>query len=171
MCANGCCKPPVASSPPIDRNILNTMAFHGFGISQGAGHRPMSDINVTPLVDVMLVLLVIFIITAPLMASSIRLDLPQTPAARPSESVRVVTLVVDKSGGVFVDDVAQSPAALLKRLQGVAHLHPDTEVQLRADSAVPYGRMVEIIGVAQQAGLNRVGFMADGQAASGASSR
>lgn len=138
------------------------MAFHGFGSSHGWGHRPMSDINVTPLVDVMLVLLVIFIITAPLMASSIRLDLPQTPAARPSESVRAITLVVDKTGAVFMDDVALPSPALLKRLQDVARAHADTEVQLRADSAVPYGRMVEIIGLAQQAGLNRVGFVADG---------
>lgn len=138
------------------------MAFHGFGSSHGSGHRPMSDINVTPLVDVMLVLLVIFIITAPLMASSIRLDLPQTPAARPSESVRAITLVVDKTGAVFMDDVALPSPALLKRLQDVARAHADTEVQLRADSAVPYGRMVEIIGLAQQAGLNRVGFVADG---------
>jgi biopolymer transport protein TolR len=138
------------------------MAFHSFGNTHGASHRPMSDINVTPLVDVMLVLLVIFIITAPLMASSIRLDLPQTPAARPSESVRAITLVVDKTGAVFMDDVALPSLALLKRLQDVARAHADTEVQLRADSAVPYGRMVEIIGLAQQAGLNRVGFVADG---------
>jgi biopolymer transport protein TolR len=138
------------------------MAFHSFGNTHGASHRPMSDINVTPLVDVMLVLLVIFIITAPLMASSIRLDLPQTPAARPSESVRAITLVVDKTGAVFMDDVALPSPALLKRLQDVARAHADTEVQLRADSAVPYGRMVEIIGLAQQAGLNRVGFVADG---------
>ena len=138
------------------------MAFHSFGNTHGASHRPMSDINVTPLVDVMLVLLVIFIITAPLMASSIRLDLPQTPAARPSESVRAITLLVDKTGAVFMDDVALPSPALLKRLQDVARAHADTEVQLRADSAVPYGRMVEIIGLAQQAGLNRVGFVADG---------
>ena len=147
------------------------MAFHSFGNTHGASHRPMSDINVTPLVDVMLVLLVIFIITAPLMASSIRLDLPQTPAARPSESVRAVTLVVDKSGAVFVDDVAYTSPALFKRLQDVARLHADTEVQLRADSAVPYGRMVEIIGLAQQAGLNRVGFVADGPPAPHAAAR
>ena len=147
------------------------MAFHSFGNTHGASHRPMSDINVTPLVDVMLVLLVIFIITAPLMASSIRLDLPQTPAARPSESARAVTLVVDKTGAMFVDDVAYTSPALLKRLQDVARLHADTEVQLRADSAVPYGRMVEIIGLAQQAGLNRVGFVADGPPALSAPGR
>ena len=131
----------------------------------------MSDINVTPLVDVMLVLLVIFIITAPLIASSIRLDLPQSAAARPSESVRAVMLVVDRTGTVFVNDVALVGPNLLKHLQEVARQHPDTELQLRADSAVPYGRMVEIIGVAQQAGLNRVGFVADGPGAGAAPGR
>ena len=141
------------------------MAFHSFDLArQGAPdtERPMSDINVTPLVDVMLVLLVIFIITAPLLTSAIRLDLPQTPAARPSESERKVVLVMDKDGAVFMDDVRQTPQALLVRLQQVARVHPDTEVQLRADAQAAYGRMVEVIGIAQQAGLSRVGFVADG---------
>ena len=152
------------------------MSFHGFDSSHGAsagakasgGHsftRPMSDINVTPLVDVMLVLLVIFIITAPLMASSIRLDLPQTAAARPSESARKLTLVLARSGGVTVDDTPLDTPALLARLRTVAQAHPDTEVQLRADANVPYGRVVEVIGLAQQAGLNRVGFVAEPGAA------
>jgi biopolymer transport protein TolR len=141
------------------------MAFHSFdtGRSAGAGKdRPMSDINVTPLVDVMLVLLVIFIITAPLLTSAIRLDLPQTPAAKPSEAERKVVLVVDKQGAVYLDDALQTPEALLRRLQQVAKAHPDTEVQLRADAEAAYGRMVEVIGIAQQAGLSRVGFVADG---------
>lgn len=148
------------------------MSFHGFDASHrssaqgnGAlGHnftRPMSDINVTPLVDVMLVLLVIFIITAPLMASSIRLDLPQTPAARPSESDRKVTLVLSKSGNVSLEDQLLAEPELLARLRAVAKVHSDTEVQLRADAQVPYGRVVEVIGLAQQAGLNRVGFVAE----------
>lgn len=152
------------------------MSFHGFDSSHGGGSgpkaggghsftRPMSDINVTPLVDVMLVLLVIFIITAPLMASSIRLDLPQTAAARPSESDRKVTLVVAPTGVVSMDDAALDTPALLARLRSVAQAHPDTEVQLRADANVPYGRVVEVIGLAQQAGLNRVGFVAEPVAA------
>jgi biopolymer transport protein TolR len=149
------------------------MAFHGFdgntggsgGAPKGGGMhsftRPMSDINVTPLVDVMLVLLVIFIITAPLMASSIRLDLPRTSAARPSESDRKVTVWVARSGDVSIDDAVLAEPALLARLRAVAQVHPDTEVQLRADASVPYGRVVEVIGLAQQAGLNRVGFVAE----------
>lgn len=141
------------------------MAFHSFEVGQPQGARmakPMSDINVTPLVDVMLVLLVIFILTAPLLTTAIRLDLPQTPAARPSESDRKVVLVVDKDGEVYLDDAKLSPASLLAHLQEVARAHPETEVQLRADAQVAYGRMVEVIGVAQQAGLSRVGFVAEG---------
>ncbi len=143
------------------------MAFHTFdsGRAATAGKgRPMSDINVTPLVDVMLVLLVIFIITAPLLTSAIRLDLPQTPAAQPAAAEHKVVLVVDQQGAVYVDDALQTPEALLRHLQQVAKAHPDTEVQLRADAQAAYGRMVEVIGIAQQAGLSRVGFVADGAA-------
>ena len=121
---------------------------------------PMSDINVTPLVDVMLVLVVIFIITAPLLASSIKLELPKTNAALISEAPKFVTVVIDKSGQVFLNDQKTSLAALTDSLRKSAAANPDTEVQLRADEAVAYGRVVEVMGVAQKAGLNRIGFVA-----------
>ena len=121
----------------------------------------MSDINVTPLVDVMLVLVVIFIITAPLLASAIRLDLPRTDAAKALDTPRFVTLVVDKSGQAFLNDQAQPLDELARHLAQTARQHPDTEVQLRADEAVPYGKVVEIMGVAQKAGLSRIGFVAE----------
>jgi len=129
------------------------------------GPQPMSDINVTPLVDVMLVLVVIFIITAPLLASSIRLDLPRSDAATPLEAPVFVTVVLDPAGGLFLDDQPVSPAQLAERLAQAAGRHPDTEVQLRADRAVPYGRVVEVMGAAQRAGLNRIGFVAEPPAA------
>ena len=122
---------------------------------------PMSDINVTPMVDVMLVLVVIFIITAPLLASSIRLDLPRTDAAQPSDAPRFVTVVLDKAGGTFIDDRPVALPELAQRLSQAAQRNPDTEVQLRADQSVPYGRVVEVMGAAQQAGLNRIGFVAE----------
>lgn len=121
----------------------------------------MSDINVTPLVDVMLVLVVIFIITAPLLASTIRLDLPKTDAAKALDTPRFVTLVVDKSGQAFLNDQPQPLDELARQLAQTARQHPDTEVQLRADEAVPYGRVVEIMSVAQKAGLSRIGFVAE----------
>ena len=124
----------------------------------------MSDINMTPLIDVMLVLVVIFIITAPLLASSIKLDLPKTDAAKASEAPKFVTLVVDKAGQIFLNDKPIALEALKTSLMQTAVKNPDTEVQLRADEAVPYGKVVEVMGAAQKAGLNRIGFVADAPA-------
>ena len=131
------------------------------------GPQPMSEINVTPLVDVMLVLVVIFIITAPLLASSIRLDLPRTDAATPNEAPAFVTVVLDPSGALFLDDRPTQAGDLAEQLAQAARRNPDTEVQLRADRTVPYGRIVEVMGAAQKAGLNRIGFVAQPPAAAG----
>jgi biopolymer transport protein TolR len=133
----------------------------GFGrLERSKASEPMSEINVTPLVDVMLVLVVIFIITAPLLASSIKLDLPKTDAAKASDAAKFVTIVVDKSAKVFLNDQPIELPALSESLQKSAKANPETEVQLRADEAVPYGKVVEVMGVAQKAGLNRIGFVA-----------
>jgi biopolymer transport protein TolR len=129
------------------------------------GPQPMSEINMTPLVDVMLVLVVIFIITAPLLASSIRLDLPRTDAAKPNDAPKFVTVALDRAGRTFVDDKPMAPGQLAERLAEAARQNPDMEVQLRADQAVPYGRVVEVMGAAQKAGLNRIGFVAEPVAA------
>ena len=137
-------------------------------LERSAGPQPMSDINVTPLVDVMLVLVVIFIITAPLLASSLRLDLPRTEAATPGDTPRFVSVGLDKNGQAFFNDKPVDAAQLASSLQAAAKANPDTEVQLRADTAVPYGRVVEVMGAAQKAGLNRIGFVA--QAPSSAAS-
>jgi biopolymer transport protein TolR len=125
---------------------------------------PMSDINVTPLVDVMLVLLVIFILTAPLLTSAIRLDLPKAEGAQVGQAPLAVTLVVNNQGQVFLNDQAVRLPELAMQLTAMATQRPDTEVQLRADQAVPYGRVVEVMGVAQKAGLSRIGFVADAPA-------
>ena len=130
-------------------------------LERSEGIEPMSEINVTPMVDVMLVLLVIFILTAPLMASSIKLDLPKTDAATASEAPKFVTLVIDKAGQIFLNDKPIALDALKASLTRTAVQNPETEVQLRADEAVPYGTVVEVMGAAQKAGLNRIGFVAD----------
>ena len=137
------------------------MAFGRLERSTGAP--PMSDINITPLIDVMLVLVVIFIITAPLLASSIRLDLPRTEAATPNDTPQFVLVVVDKTGQVFVNDKPVVKQELARQLAHIARRNPDAELQLRADTAVPYGRIVEVMGIAQKAGLGRIGFVADPQ--------
>ena len=96
-----------------------------------------------------------------MMASSIKLDLPKTDAAKASEAPKFVTLVVDKAGQVFLNDKPITIDELKSALQQTAVKNPDTEVQLRADSAVPYGKVVEVMGTAQKVGLNRIGFVAD----------
>ena len=135
------------------------MSFGRLERSQGS--KPMSDINMTPLVDVMLVLVVIFIITAPLMTSAIKLDLPKTEAAKPLDAPKFVAIVVDKAGQIFLHDQVTSLTQLADSLAKSAQTTKDTEVQLRADEAVPYGKVVEVMGVAQKAGLNRIGFVAE----------
>ena len=121
----------------------------------------LSEINVTPLVDVMLVLVVIFIITAPLLASSIRLDLPKAEGAQPGDAPRFVTLVVDKAGQLFLNDKPVAAPQLAEQLAATAKQNPETEIQLRADQGVPYGKVVEVMGIAHKAGLSRIGFVAE----------
>ena len=141
-------------------------------LERTTGAQPMSDINMTPLVDVMLVLVVIFILTAPLLASSIRLDLPRTDGAVSGVATpETITLVLDKTGQVFLNDAPVSEAGLAQGLARAALRSPDTEVQLRADATVPYGRVVEIMGAAHQAGLSRIGFVAEPATASSAAQK
>jgi biopolymer transport protein ExbD/biopolymer transport protein TolR len=123
--------------------------------------RPMSDINMTPLIDVMLVLLVIFMITAPLMATSLKLDLPKTEGARPSDAPQFIALAIDAKGQLYFGDQAVTAEALLQRARDAAQRDPATEVQLRADASVPYGRVAELIGLVQDAGLSRIGFITE----------
>ena len=130
-------------------------------LERSKGTEPMSDINMTPLIDVMLVLVVIFILTAPLLASSIRLDLPKTDAAKGSSGAPFVTLVLTSAGQLYLNDKPVAADVLVSQLTDTATNAPDTEVQLRADASVPYGRVVEVMGLAQKAGLNRIGFVAD----------
>ena len=128
-------------------------------LERTTGPQPMSDINMTPLIDVMLVLLVIFMITAPLMASSLKLDLPLSDAARPGVAAQSVSVAVDPAGNLYVDDQAVNDATFTLRMAETARQNPQMEVQLRADTSVPYGRVAALIGLLQQAGLSRIGFV------------
>ena len=130
-------------------------------LERSSASQPMSDINMTPLIDVMLVLLVIFIITAPLMSSSLRLDLPKTAAAKPSDAPTYVTVAVDVQGALYWGDEAVNSEQLTARIRDAAQRNPATEVQLRADQQVPYGRIAELIGLVQTGGLARIGFVTE----------
>jgi biopolymer transport protein TolR len=134
-------------------------------LERNAGPAPMSDINMTPLIDVMLVLLVIFIITAPLMASSLKLDLPKTDAATPQAAPTFIAVAIDGSGKLFLGDEALTREQLEQRVAAAAKGNPQLEVQLRADQKVAYGQVADLIGLVQKAGLTRIGFVTEAPAA------
>jgi len=137
------------------------MAFGGFD-SQGGPMRPMAEINTTPLVDVMLVLLVIFIITAPLLTHAIRLDLPSAQAPVSSEAPETVTVSIDAKEQLFWNDAPLADAqALRERLVGIAQRTPQPELHLRADQQVRYQRIAEVMSAAQSAGVTKIGFVTD----------
>ena len=138
------------------------MAFGRLERTPGA--LPMSDINMTPLIDVMLVLLVIFMITAPLMTSSLKLDLPKSDAAQPSETPKFIAVAILDSGELYLGDEKLAPDAFDARIESAARETPDLEVQLRADRATPYGRVAELIGRLQKAGLSRIAFVTEAPA-------
>jgi biopolymer transport protein ExbD/biopolymer transport protein TolR len=130
-------------------------------LERTTGPQPMSDINMTPLIDVMLVLLVIFIIAAPLMTSSLKLELPQAETARPSQAPVFITVSIDAEGQLYLDEERLDAADFASRLTSEAQKNPQLEVQLRADKSVPYGRVAELLDKVQQVGLSRIGFVTE----------
>ncbi len=129
-------------------------------LERNIGPQPMSEINMTPLIDVMLVLLVIFMITAPLMTSSLKLELPRSDAAAPSDAPQFISVALDPQGRLYFGDEPLDATAFSARVADAARRNPRLEVQLRADKSVPYGRVAELIGIVQKAGLTRIGFVA-----------
>jgi biopolymer transport protein ExbD/biopolymer transport protein TolR len=139
------------------------MAFGRLNTRQ-SGDTPISSINVTPLVDVMLVLVVIFILAAPMLAASLRLQLPKAQSAAPQgPAARSEALLVEinPGGAIWVQGRESSDEAVQQRLKTLGASQPDAEIQLRADTTVPYGRVVELMGWAHAAGLTRIGFVAE----------
>ena len=135
-------------------------------LERTALNQPMSDINMTPLIDVMLVLLVIFMLTAPLLVRGIKVDLPGLQQALGIKVVRFAAVSIDLSGQAYLETQALPDAALAAALRTLAQDQPDAEVQLRVDAAVPYARVIAVMGLAQQAGLSRIGFVTDAAAPS-----
>ena len=135
------------------------MAFGGFNDNQKQA--PMSDINVTPMVDVMLVLLVIFIITAPLFTHSIKLDLPNAPAAASPQKPETITLSINGEGGIFWNNDPVAEKDLGSRLAQEAQKNPQPELQLRADKSTRYEVIARVMSAAQTNGMNKLGFITD----------
>jgi biopolymer transport protein ExbD len=141
------------------------MAFGGFDTNrQGA---PMADINVTPMVDVMLVLLVIFIITAPLFTHAVKLDLPAAQSAPAPEKPETVTLSIDPAGAIFWNDAPVTQADLPARMAAAARKQPQPELQLRADKATRYEVIAQVMAAAQSNGLTKLGFVTEPTSAAG----
>ncbi|MDR0227211.1 MAG: biopolymer transporter ExbD [Burkholderiaceae bacterium] len=139
------------------------MAFGRLSSKEAQG-QPLHAINVTPLVDVMLVLVVIFILAAPMLASSLRVQLPQAQGTQPiaaADAGDALLLEVDANGALWVQGQMTSAEDLRQRLAELGLRNPQAELQLRADQAVPYGRVAELMGWAHAAGLTRIGFVAE----------
>ncbi len=135
------------------------MAFGTF--NDGGSQQPMSEINVTPLVDVMLVLLIIFIITAPLLTHGIKIDLPRAASSAAPEKPETITLSVDDAGRAFWNGKAVSDAELPAIMAEAARQQPQPELHLRADQATRYQKLAEIMSLARNAGIARMGFVTD----------
>jgi biopolymer transport protein TolR len=122
----------------------------------------MAEINVTPLVDVMLVLLIIFMVTAPLLVAGVPVDLPESRAAPLDTQVQPVQVSLDREGRIFIDETPVAEAALAQRLSAIAAEPAPPEgrrIFLRADRGLDYGRVMRVMGELNRAGLNRVALV------------
>lgn len=135
------------------------MAFGGF--NQQGGNAPMAEINMIPLIDVMLVLLVIFIITAPLLTHAVKVDLPKASSQPNLTKPDNIQLAIDAEGHVFWNGEVLDRSGWRSRMDAVAKVDPQPEVHIRADGAVAYRRVAEVMADAAKSGLTRIGFISD----------
>jgi biopolymer transport protein TolR len=124
-------------------------------------YRPMSDINVTPFVDVMLVLLVVFMVTAPLLTVAVPLDLPKTQAHTVNADKEPLVVSIDQSGKVYLQESAVELDELIEKLKAITGANPDARIFVRGDKTVPYGRIMEVMGTINSAGFNKVALVAE----------
>lgn len=122
---------------------------------------PMSEINTTPLVDVMLVLLVIFIITAPLLTHAVKIDLPQASSQPLPEKPEVISVAIDNGGKMYWNDVPMVQGELKVKLLQIASKKPQPELQIRADKETRYQVLAEVMADAQNAGITKLGFISE----------
>lgn len=130
---------------------------NGSGVTSHSA--PMSEINTTPLVDVMLVLLVIFIITAPLLTHAVKVDLPQASSQPLPEKPEVISVSIDGTGKMYWNDAPIVPGELKIRLQQIAGKKPQPELNIRADKETRYQVLAEVMADAQNAGISKLGFV------------
>ena len=124
--------------------------------------RPVAEINVTPFVDVMLVLLIVFMVAAPLLTVGVDVDLPKTAAgALPSESEEPLTVTLTAEGAIVIQTTETPETEFLTRLRGIAQERADDKVFLRADGAIPYARVMQVMGAMNAAGFDNIGLVTD----------
>ena len=139
-------------------------------MGMGAGHEPggvMAEINVTPMVDVMLVLLIIFMITAPLMSHKVQVNLPQAQMEPNKEPPATITLTMEQNGSVYWNDSPTVYESIDNQLRIEAKRSPQPEVQIRADRDTQYGEVMKLMVSAKNAGMKKVGFITTPQRGGG----
>jgi biopolymer transport protein TolR len=128
---------------------------------RGRRGRPMSEINVTPFVDVMLVLLIVFMVTAPLLTVGVPVDLPQTRAKSLGEDREPLAVTIDKAGQVFLQNTPIEVDQLVPKLTAISSNGYDQRIFVRGDKAVDYGKVMEVMGLLNAAGFTRIGLVND----------
>jgi biopolymer transport protein TolR len=128
-------------------------------------YRPLAEINVTPMVDVMLVLLIIFMVTAPLMTSGVSVDLPKTNAQPLNSDSEPLTVSIKADGSIFLQDQAIDISDIIAKLQAIAQNNPERRIFVRGDKDLAYGRIMEVMGTITQGGFTKVALLAEQTAA------
>ena len=138
------------------------MAMGGIGGGRnGRGrYRPLAEINVTPLVDVMLVLLIIFMVTAPLMTSGVTVDLPKTSASPVNADAQPITISINSQGKVFLQNDAVEIGDLVTRLQAATNGQTDRRIFVRGDQSITYGQIMQVMGTIVSGGFSKVALLA-----------
>lgn len=124
----------------------------------GAG---FSEINVTPMVDVMLVLLIVFMVAAPMLTVGVPVDLPRTKAARMNDQIEPIVVSVDASGNTFLQETAIETGRLVAQLMAITSNNPDARIYVRGDQKLAYGRVMEVMGEIAAAGFSKVSLIAE----------
>ena len=137
------------------------MAFGTQDLTMGNDDDVMNEINMTPMVDIMLVLLIIFIITVPVMKHSVNIDLPRATNEAQNIKPETLRLSVDAQGVYFMNEIQIADDQLLPQLKTAAGQNPQPELHIRGDKAVRYERVAEAMAAAQQAGLRKIGFITE----------
>jgi len=133
----------------------------GSGRAAAGRYRPMSEINVTPLVDVMLVLLIIFMVTAPLLTVGVPVELPQTQAPPINEPKEPLVITLNREGAVFIQETTVPIDSLVARLQSITGGNPEAVLYVRGDKEINYGRVLEVMSLVTAAGFHKVSLVAE----------